>query len=342
MKVFVVVNPAAGNASVLEGLLAALPEGVVVQEAATAERTGALAAAAVDAGFERVVAAGGDGTLHHLVNGLDDRLDRAAVGLLPLGTGNDFARTLALPLDPLEALDLVLRGEERRLDLFEVRVQGEDGAARRRLCVNAAQGGFSGQVQGALDDATKAAWGALAYARAAVATLPELTAYDTRVEWDDGQVERLDALNVVVANGRSVGAGMRVAPDADPEDGLLDVVIVRPGSALALAGLGARLAAGYVMGSDLVLHRRARGLGLSARPAMPFNADGDLLPAGSVRFQVLPGALRVVCGDDYVAGRSRAARAVGWTRRDSHPRPPPCKGGALLAELRGPSARRRG
>src|SRR5690606_6950759 len=107
-KVCVIVNPAAGNASVLEGLLAAVPAGVVVQEATAADQTGTLAAAAVDAGFERVVAAGGDGTLHHLVNGLEGRLDRVAVGLLPLGTGNDFARTLALPLDPLAALELIL------------------------------------------------------------------------------------------------------------------------------------------------------------------------------------------------------------------------------------------
>lgn len=308
MKVCVVANPAAGNAPVLERLRSAALGDVVIREAADADQTGALAAAAVDEGFDRVVAAGGDGTLHRLINGLDGRLERAVVGLLPLGTGNDFARTLALPPDPLAALALILRGgTERRLDLIEVEVATEPGRAEPLLCVNAAQGGFSGQVDEALDDATKAAWGPLAYARAAVATLPELTAYDTVLEWEDGEVERLDTLNVVVANGRTVGAGVRVAPEADPEDGLFDVVIVRPGSTLALAGLGARLAAGNVLGSELVVHRRARRLVLSSRPAMPFNADGDLLPAGALRFTARPGALRFVCGDEYVAERSRAA-----------------------------------
>lgn len=140
-----------------------------------------------------------------------------------------------------------------------------------------------------------------------MATLPELTAYETALEWEDGSVERLEALNVVVANGRTVGAGVRVAPEADPEDGLLDVVIVRPGSTLALAGLGARLAAGNVLGSDLVVHRRARRLALRSRPGMPFNADGDLLPPGDLRFTALPRALRFVCGEEYVAERARAA-----------------------------------
>ncbi len=311
MKVCVIANPSAGNAGVLERIAAAALDGVVLHEAATPAETGARAVAAVDEGFDRVVAAGGDGTLHAMVNGLarGGRLDRAVVGLLPLGTGNDFARTLALPQDPLAALELIVRGgTERRLDVFEALIAPDDGGRpERRLVVNAAQGGFSGQVDEALDDATKAAWGALAYARAAVATLPELTAYDTLLEWDDGSLERLPTLNVVVANGRSVGAGVRVAPEADPEDGLLDVVVVRPGSALALAGLGARLAAGNVLGSDLVVHRRARRVGLRARPAMPFNADGDLLPPGDLRFQVVPGALRIACGEEYVAERSRAA-----------------------------------
>ncbi|MCO5166503.1 MAG: diacylglycerol kinase family lipid kinase [Planctomycetes bacterium] len=292
MRVCVVVNPAAGNADALDRLAARRP--VTVWRAPDARATATLAARAAREGFDRVVAAGGDGTLARVVEGLGALRDRVVVGLVPLGTGNDFARTVGLPPDPLDALDLVLRGgAERRLDLIEVAVAG----AGRRLCVNAAQGGFSGQVDEGLDGATKAAWGPLAYVRAAVATLPALTAYEVDLVLDGAPRERVEAINVVVANGRTVGGGVRVAPEADPADGLLDVVVVRAGTALGLAGVGARLVAGNVLESDLVLHRRARRVALRARPPMPFNADGDLLPAGDLDLSVLPGALRMVCGE---------------------------------------------
>lgn len=292
MRVCVVVNPAAGNAEALERLEALRP--VTVWRAGDAQATATLAGRAAREGFDRVVAAGGDGTVARVVAGLGPWRERVVLGLLPLGTGNDLARTLGLPPDPLAALDLALGGgAERRLDLIEVRVAG--GAPR--LCVNAAQGGFSGQVDEGLDEDTKAAWGPLAYVRAALSTLPDLTAYEVTLALDGAAPERLDAVNVVVANGKTVGGGVRVAPDADPGDGLLDVVVVRAGSALALAGVGARLVAGNVLASDLVVHRRARRVRLSARPTMPFNADGDLLPPGDLDLVVLPGALRVVSGE---------------------------------------------
>ncbi|MBX3468754.1 MAG: diacylglycerol kinase family lipid kinase [Planctomycetes bacterium] len=292
MRVCVVANPSAGNADALERLEALRP--VTVWRASDAQATATLAERAAREGFDRIVAAGGDGTVARVVAGLGPWRERVVLGLLPLGTGNDLARTLGLPPDPLAALDLALGGgAERRLDLIEVRV----GGGAPRLCVNAAQGGFSGQVDEGLDEETKAAWGPLAYVRAALSTLPDLTAYAVTLALDDAAPERLDAVNVVVANGKTVGGGVRVAPDADPGDGLLDVVVVRAGSALALAGVGARLVAGNVLASDLVVHRRARRVRLSARPTMPFNADGDLLPPGDLDLVVLPGALRVVSGE---------------------------------------------
>ena len=263
------------------------------------------AADAAHAGEACVVAAGGDGTVHLVANGLmragTTAATRPALGVYPLGTGNDFARTLGLPLDapPIEALDHLRRGAPRPMDLIRVTHPGSGGETD--YAINVCAGGFSGAVDEALTDDLKSTWGPLAYLVGAVKALPDLSEYDTRIAWDDGPEERVEAFNVVVANGRTAGGGKPVAPGANPEDGLLDVVVIRAGTGADMARLVARVAAGDYLDDDHVVFNRVAAVTVRATPGMWFNVDGELRTNDPVTFKAVPGALRVIPGPDYCA-----------------------------------------
>jgi diacylglycerol kinase (ATP) len=304
MRVYVVFNPKAGTAHLAGPLRERLAAraGVTWRECGSADAARRCAREALRAGYDCVVAAGGDGTVHAVVNGLAPDFGRARLAVLPLGTGNDLRRTLAVPDDPLEALAVLDAGRERRIDLIRVETPKQTCYA-----VNTASGGFSGQLEEVLTDELKAAWGPLAYLRGAAAVLPDLTGYRTTLRFDDGPSEPVEALNVIVANGRYAAKGWPVAPRADPEDGLLDVVVVRYAPLLDLAGVAARLLAGDYLNGEGVLHRRARRVRVESQPGMWFSLDGELFGNEPTTFTVVPHALRVLVGPDYRPGNPAPA-----------------------------------
>jgi diacylglycerol kinase (ATP) len=266
----------------------------------------AMAREAVREGFQRVGAAGGDGTVHEVVNGIaqarDEQGDEApevALGIVPMGTGNDLASTLALPEDPRDAVAVLVRQPPRALDLF--RVTGGIDERDVLYGINAAAGGFSGEVDDAVTKEMKKAWGPLAYVVGAARAVPDLQEYETHIAFDDEAPEDIDALNVVIANGRTVGGGRRVAPTANPCDGLLEVVIVKWGRMVDFAQVGARLMAGTWLESPHTIHRRVKKIHVESVPGMWFNVDGELQTKEPLTFEVLPGALPVIVGPEFVA-----------------------------------------
>lgn len=256
-----------------------------------------LAKEAPGKGFDTVIAAGGDGTIHEIVNGLmaaDHTQIRLAI--IPLGTGNDFVRTLAIPDDPLAAIETIAQGRETRLDLMKVRTAG-----RMLYACNVAAGGFTGQMNEAMTDEIKQTWGPLAYLRGALKVLPDLTSYRTFMRLDDEPEQTIAAYNLIIANGRTAGGGVVVAPRANPEDGLLDVVIVHAGTIGQMAEVAARLLAGDYTDSDAVTHRQARKIAVHSEPGMWFNVDGELISNEPIEIVVVPRRLRVIVGDAYTA-----------------------------------------
>jgi diacylglycerol kinase (ATP) len=308
MKTYIILNPNAGSAAQAEALREAIhaDSTMTLWETERATQAGELAAAALREGAEMVVAAGGDGTINEVINGLASNFSQARLGILPLGTGNDLARTLALPTDAREALDLLAVGPVRTLDVM--RVETISGV---KYGINVAAGGFTGQMNELMTDELKASWGPLAYLRGALSVLPNLTDYETFISWGDETEERIAAFNIIVANGRTAAGGIMVAPTANPEDGLLDVVIVQSGSLLDLAGVAARLLVGNYVDSDLVLHRQVQQVRVAARPGMWFNVDGELPTKDPVTFTVLPRALQVVVGTVYTPESQLATESAG-------------------------------
>lgn len=304
MKTCVILNPNAGGAGeidTLRKLLEDLPATSVrfTKKAGDARR---LAREAVRQGFERVVAAGGDGTLNEVVNGMALDFGRSQLGLLPLGTGNDFARSIDVPSDVEAALAVLAEGRTRSVDVGRVRI----GRTVRHF-LNMAAGGFGGHVSEKAEE-VKDRWGPLAYLRAALGTLPKLTGFNARLELDDAERLDVETYNVVVSNGRYVAAGIPVAPQAELDDGRLDLMIVPTASLPKLALLVPQVLRGRHTESDLLLFRRARRITIQSDPPMAFNTDGELVGDQPARFDVLPRALEVVVGSGLTAA-ARPSRA---------------------------------
>jgi diacylglycerol kinase (ATP) len=292
VRAAVLLNPTAGAADreALERLVRRRSQAKLRCPDGPEAMRGAVRRARAD-GAERIVVAGGDGTLHLAINALVDADGRdagVAFGLVPCGTGDDLARTLGLPKDLEDAIDVALTARPRRLDLVRLAA-----GADRTFAINAVAGGFSGAVDRQLTRQAKDRWGPLAFVIGAAQTLPDIESYRTDVQIDDEPVRRVEALNVVVANGRTIGGGKQVAPPGNPSDGRLDVVIARRAPLPELAALGVKLLRGTWLEDDLVTHQRARRVRIRSEPAMWFNADGELWTDRPVEASVVPGAVEV-------------------------------------------------
>jgi diacylglycerol kinase (ATP) len=298
MRSWIIVNPNAGSVDDLAGIeevLGRLPDTSMklTEQAGDAER---LAREALDQGVERVVAAGGDGTLNEVINGLSADFSRACLGLLPLGTGNDFARTIGVPNDLEGALAVLEEGRVRTLDVARAHIGDIGGIAGRGRCfLNMSAGGFSGEVSERAGEA-KDRWGPLAYMRAAIGALPELKGFLVRITLNGAETLELETYNVVISNGRYVASGIPVAPRAVLDDGLLEVMIAPATTIPQLAVLVPTVLLGRHMDSDLLLFRKATRVEIEGDPPMAFNVDGELLGEGPARFEILPRALRMIVG----------------------------------------------
>ncbi len=290
MKTTIICNPGAGSVEDRRSIREKLEQlpGAQVRFTENEGDAGRLARDAIGQGKELVVAAGGDGTLNEVLNGIAEQANQIQVGLVPLGTGNDFARTLKLPDSIEDCIDILRAGKSRPLDL--VRFTGE----KVRYFVNVSAGGFSGTVDEKLTPEIKKTWGPLAYLRSAAEALPELKGYRTTIVLDEGEPIELELYNAVVANGRFVAGGTEVAPEALVDDGLLDLVLVpkRPMSKIAL--VTARMLLGKHLNCDGIIFHRAAKISITSQPGMWFNVDGETVGNEPALFEVLPKALRFV------------------------------------------------
>jgi diacylglycerol kinase (ATP) len=294
MKICVLMNPQAGPSTSNDHFQQALVESeCVLRDLKPDDDWNAVVVDALRGGFEMIAVAGGDGTVHGIINSILKANGRTTIGIVPLGTGNDLCRTLAIPFDPAEAIALLRSGRARSIDA--IRASGDLDC----FLANAATGGFSGEVASEVTSDQKATWGPFAYLRGAVGPLTNLPQFRLTVQFDDSRPETVEALNIVIANGRSAAGGVLVAPAANPEDGLLDVVIVHSGESLDLALLGSRLMHGNYVDDDNVVHRRAKRVAVEADSPMKFSMDGELREGRRFVFEIVPRALRIVVGPDY-------------------------------------------
>jgi YegS/Rv2252/BmrU family lipid kinase len=252
----------------------------------------------VEAGARRVVVAGGDGTISCAAQKLVGT--EAVLGVMPLGTANDFARTLGIPDDLAQAAKVIASGHVARVDV---------GTMNGVPFLNAASVGLSSALTRNLSPDVKRRWGKLAYPMLAISTARKFQPFQVALETDEGTLD-LEALQVVVGNGRFHGGGSMVAPEATLEDRRLDFYAVCAASQSGptgsqkrvrrwrdlwvLTGVAARLRSGRQVEHPWVVHHRAKSVTVRTDPPLAVNVDGELLGKTPVTFGVLPAALRVL------------------------------------------------
>jgi diacylglycerol kinase (ATP) len=292
VKPYIIFNPTARSITDRDVLLKQLrrlnPRKLCLTKRAGEAET--LARAAIRAGCDYIIAAGGDGTLNEVINGIASPhpIRGVRMGVVPLGTANDFARSMKLPAPMEDNIDILRARQTVLVDL--VRVTGK----RTRYFINVSAGGFSGIVDEKLTPQIKSTWGPLAYFRSAAAALPKLHAYHATVLFDDMERWEVDLYNVVIANGQFVAGGLPIAPDASVYDGLLDVLLIPKRPAREIALLTAQMLLGKHLSSDAIPFRRARKISVKSRPRMSFNVDGEPFGDDPAVFQIIPRALEFV------------------------------------------------
>ena len=216
-----------------------------------------------------IVVAGGDGTFNCTINAFKDDLAGRSFGLVPMGTGNDLARTLGLPEDPIEAARGLVNGRERALDVSRATGPGVD-----RLFVNACMGGFPVDVNEAIEEGDlKRRLGPLAFWVGGAKALTDMARFSAEV---NGIVVE-NCVAVGVGNGRTCGGGIEVWPDADPADGRLDACampVTGPAEAVKLA---AKVRDGKHLDIEGVATTRGSRIEISASEDIEFNVDGELV-----------------------------------------------------------------
>jgi len=249
--------------------------------------------AILEKGERRLLVGGGDGTVAQVAGALSP--GEAELGIVPLGTGNDLARSMGLRGEIESLLDQALGGPVVPVD--RVRVWRGAGVP---VVVNAAGGGCFGAPAGHVDEATKRRWGWVAYRMAALRRLGTLTAHRMRLE-ADGREASLAVWGMAAANGRFAGGGFTVAPRARLDDGLLDVLVVPSGDAFETFAAAVDVIFRRQEGSEHVLSFRARRLRASFDPPMGFSMDGEPCEVSSLELEVEPRTLNLVVGTHPVA-----------------------------------------
>jgi diacylglycerol kinase (ATP) len=296
-----IVNPVAANGAVgkhwlrIRDFLQA--EGASFDAVFTEEPGHAiqLARQALDDGYRTIVAVGGDGTVNEVLNGLvvNGAVDpEVALGIIPWGTGADFSRTVGIPRHYMEAGRQLLRFETRPVDLGRI-ICLREGQEVERYFINAAGLGFDGEVAELANRFPKVLGGTITYLICLFISL--VTYRNKNVELSfDGQHVRGRINSVIVCNGRYLGGGMFMAPDASFNDGIFDVVILGNLNKLEVVVNVPRVYKGTHLTHPKVSLCHAKEVHIEARERMFLQADGELIGEAPATFQIIPQALRVL------------------------------------------------
>jgi len=246
--------------------------------------------AAISAGHSVLLAMGGDGTLQALVNAAHK--SEVLLGILPAGGGNDFAAALGLPKDPAAAAEMMLAGQPRSVDLLRARTA--DG--RERLYVGGSGVGLDADSAGYSSGRYKRLPGRVRYLAAALHALSKFQPLHVRAEFPGSTLPDVDSpvLLAGALNTPSYGAGLRLAPDAQIDDGLLTALFVKKLSAAEVLVAISRLLTRGGLPDSYVTRVNAKRVRLSCDRDCDFHGDGEVLGPAPVDIEVLPRAVRML------------------------------------------------
>lgn len=297
MKARVICNPSSGGGDYSPNEVRDALDGFDF-EWLTTEKAGDAREAAREWREGLLIVVGGDGTINEVVNGLGlaGFPQDVTLGLLPTGTGNDLAATLRIPEDHTGAVETLREMRVRTLDAARV----DSAGVGERYFANVASGGIGAEISGVTDEDQKSRWGKLAYLRASLETARDFDVQEFSLMLD-GEERLVRAVNVAVANCRYAGGGWLAAPAANPEDGMLDIVVIEDAGISQVLDLApAALARSDYLDKEGIFHARAREISVGSRPGgLQFTVDGEVIGDEPASFSVLPGSLNAIVGRDY-------------------------------------------
>jgi len=296
-RFYAIVNPTAGRGAARQAwaqvrdVLAGAGAEVEMAETTGGGHATRLAEAAVRAGWPAIVALGGDGTVHEVANGLlrasEGRAETAAaLGVVPVGSGNDFALLAGLSRDPAEAARRLASGTERRVDV---------GRVGERWFTNGIGVGLDARV--AVEaNRNRRFRGIAIYLWALARVLRSFQPPVIRVETDEGEVIERPLTLVTVGNGGRHGGGFWICPGAVIDDGLLDVCVCDGMGKLKILGFLPKTLRGTHVGASCVHMRRVRRVRITSASPLPVHADGEILAedAHDLDISIHPGRLRLL------------------------------------------------
>jgi len=227
---------------------------------------------AVERQYDVVIAAGGDGTIHEVVNGLAEQEYRPKLGIIPAGTTNDFARALQIPRDIGTAVDIITRGELIPVDI---------GRINDRYFINIAGGGRITEITYEVPSKLKTMLGQLAYYLKGMEMLPSIKASDLRIEYD-GKLFEGEAMMFLVGLTNSIGGFEKLAPDASINDGLFSLLILKKVNLAEFIRISSLAVRGEHVNDPNVIYTQANRIKVYSSEKVQLNLDGEfggLLPA---------------------------------------------------------------
>ena len=236
------------------------------------------------ANYSHVIAVGGDGTIHEVVNGLAGQ--QTVFGMIPTGTGNDLARMFDLPKDPVQAVDRVLHGRQRTIDLLDLNGTYVSNIVGLGLDAAVAK------------DTNNANWkkraGSLGYVISLVKMMFAFRPFTLQLELDDQTMVFEGCWLVAIGNTKYYGGGMQICPDAKIDDGLLDVCVVNNLTRLQLLRLFPTVFSGKHILLPQVTYMRGKSVRVKTDTPVPMHGDGEILGTTPGEINIRPAALRVI------------------------------------------------
>lgn len=305
MDIFVLVNPASANGSTREvwpQIAAAMEQKGLkfeVQMTTAPYQAQDIVRSALKAGKTTIVSVGGDGTANEVVNGFFENgkaINPAArLAVISRGTGCDLIKTLGIPKDYEGAIDTIVRNQESPMDLVVAEFTNRGGARETRWFANISDAGLGGSVANRVNHTSKSAGGFISFLYGTLWSILTFKNGWARVEADGSQIYEGSVVMAAVANGRYFGGGMHLAPQAVISDGKLDLILLRGMNKISLLANLARIYKGTHLTHPKISAHVVSEVVVSGDKPLAIELDGEAPGFSPVRFQVKPGAIKVLC-----------------------------------------------
>lgn len=255
-----------------------------------------IAKQAAEQGYDVVIAAGGDGTVNEVVNGLMQVTNPPKLGILPVGTTNDYARALNFAKDPLEALHIIAKQETVRVDIGK--------ANETEFFINNAAGGKITEITYAVKESMKSKWGRLAYLFSGIRILPKLSPVNVEISYND-QLFQGEILLFFVNKSNSVGGMETLCPPAQLNSGMFELLILKKVSPQKLFQLFASIKKGTHLESEHVIHARTNKVEIRSMADLNISYDGVYGGKAPYTLEVIPEALEIFADKSRIINRLR-------------------------------------